>query len=638
MSLAPDDRIGQYQIESVLGAGGMGVVYRAFDSRLQRRVAIKFIQPSDQFDVGHRLLAEARAASALSHPNICTVHEVADHGDQSFIVMEYVDGRPLSDLIAKGPLQPDTALDLASQVAGALAHAHERNVVHGDLKAANILVGDGGRVKVVDFGLAQRTAAADEATALSISGGTLYAMAPEQLRGGRPDARSDVWSFGVLLQELVSGTRPFARATTAELLAAILHEEPARPPSTVVPAVRRIIERCLATDPARRYQNAGEILAVIDAISSSRQVTGDATTLEGDWRVPTPPAIAATAATRQIALIGRDHESAQLRAAWDQAKTGRRQLALVAGDPGIGKTRLVTEFARSIEGEATILLGRCDQEALVPQQPFVEALEWYARECPLRILEAQTADVDGVWEVAQLVAPLARRLALAGDQVASNPEGRRYRLFEAVATLMSRVANARPLLLIIEDLHWADRPTLLLLRHLLRSSHQAALCIVATYREADLGRTQPLTESLAELRREEGVTRIGLQGLGRADVDQFISQWIGRQSPPSLTRVVATNTEGNPFFVTEVLQHLAETGAMGRIEAQTGHATEDLGGLPEGVREMIGRRLRRLSQACHRALTLAAVVGREFTIPVLAALTETTEDKLFDSLDEAVEA
>jgi tetratricopeptide (TPR) repeat protein/predicted Ser/Thr protein kinase len=637
MRLAPNDRLGQYQIESVLGAGGMGVVYRAFDSRLQRQVAIKFVQPTDQLDVSHRVLAEARAASALSHPNICTVHEVADHGDHSFIVMEYVDGRPLSDLITEGALPPDVALDIASQVAGALAHAHERNVVHGDLKAANILV-SGVRVKVVDFGLAQRTSAADEKTALSITGGTLYAMAPEQLRGARPDARSDVWAFGVLLQELVSGTRPFVGSTAAELSAAILHQEPARPPASVMPAVRRIIERCLATDPARRYQNAGEILAVIDAISSSKQQQLDVSEPDEDWKVPTPPAIAAAAAARQIALIGREQELAQVRTAWDQAKAGRRQLVLIAGDAGIGKTRLVTEFARSIEPEATILLGRCDQEALVAQQPFVEALEWYARECPLRILEAQTADVDGVWEVAQLVAPLARRLALATDQVASNPEGRRYRLFEAVATLMSRIARTRPLLLVVEDLHWADRPTLLLLRHLLRSSHEAALCVVATYREADLGRTQPLTESLAELRREEGVTRIVLHGLGQPQVDQFISQWIGRQSPPSLTRVVATNTEGNPFFVSEVLQHLAETGAMARIEAQAGHASQDLGGLPEGVRETIGRRLRRLSEECHRALSLAAVVGREFTVPVLAALTETTENKLLDSLDEAIDA
>ena len=184
---------------------------------------------------------------------------------------------------------------------------------------------------------------------------------------------------------------------------------------------------------------------------------------------------------------------------------GRRQLVLVAGEPGIGKTRLVMEFARSVGPTATVLLGRCDQEALVPQQPFVEALEWYARECPPGVLEAQLADVDGVRELAQLIAPLARRVR-RWPPVESSPEGRRYRLFEAVATLVSEVARARPLLMVLEDLHWADRPTLLLLRHLLRSSHEAPLCLVGTYRESDVGRTHPLTEVLAELRREEGVT------------------------------------------------------------------------------------------------------------------------------------
>ena len=147
---------------------------------------------------------------------------------------------------------------------------------------------------------------------------------------------------------------------------------------------------------------------------------------------------------------------------------------------------------------------------------------------PAAVLEARLADVDGIWELAQLIAPLARRVPLVSAPVESNPEGRRYRLFEAVAALVSAIARARPLLMVLEDLHWADRPTLLLLRHLLRSSHEASLGIVATYRETELGRTHPLAEMLAELRREEGVTRIGLRGLEEEHVSQFIGQWIGR--------------------------------------------------------------------------------------------------------------
>ncbi len=545
---------------------------------LQRPVAIKFIDPTNEIDVNRRILTEARSASALNHPNICTVHDVAEHGDRCFIVMEYVDGRPLSDVIGEGQPPPDVALDMATQVASALAHAHERNVVHGDLKAANVLVSEAGRIKVVDFGLARRNATA-ETTEASVTGGTLYAMAPEQLRGARPDSRSDVWALGVLLQEIVSNTRPFMRPTVAELLTAILHEPPTPTPSHVAPPIRRIIDRCLARDPARRYQRAGEVMAALEAISAVK--TSYARGIEDGIpaAIPPPPALTAVGAS-QIVLVGREDEWGQLKTAWERARAGRRQLVLVAGEPGIGKTRLVMEFARSVGPEATVLLGRCDQEALVPQQPFVEALEWYARECPPEVLEAQLADVDGVRELAQLIAPLARRVRTVADPVESNPEGRRYRLFEAVATLVSEIARARPLLVVLEDLHWADRPTLLLLRHLLRSSHEAPLCLIGTYRESDVGRTHPLTEVLAELRREEGVTRVALHGLDEERVRQFIGNWIGRESPPSLTRLVAGNTEGNPFFIGEVLRHFAETGALARVETNAGAQTrDDLGGL-----------------------------------------------------------
>ena len=616
----------------------MGVVYRAFDTRLQRPVAIKLIQSTDELNVDRLLLNEARAASALNHPNICTVHEVGEHGDRSFIVMEYVDGRPLSDVIAEGPKPPALALELAAQVARALAHAHDRNVVHGDLKAANVLISEAGRIKVVDFGLARRHAAVETgATDTWVTGGTPYAMAPELLRGARPDTRTDVWALGVLLYELAAGTRPFTRPSVAELVSAILNEPVTPPPSHVAPALRRVIDRSLTRDPTRRYQHAGEMLAALDVISNSRPSVPLAN--EDDaaaWIVPAPPALTSAGAS-QIVLIGREQEWGLLRAAWERASTGRRQLAFVAGEPGVGKTRLVMEFARSVRPEANVLFGRCDQEALVPHQPFVEAIEWYVRECPPAVLEARLADVDGIWELAQLIAPLARRVPLVPAPVESNPEGRRYRLFEAVAALVSAIARARPLLIVLEDLHWADRPTLLLLRHLLRSSHQASLGIVATYRETELSRTHPLAEMLAELRREEGVTRIGLSGLEEEQVSQFIGQWIGRESPSNLTRLVSGRTEGNPFFVGEVLRHLSETGALALLTSGA-RASDDPGGLPEGVREVIGRRLSRLSDACNRVLGLAAVVGREFSLPVLNTLAEQPEEQLLDILDEAITA
>ena len=631
-------RVRQYEIQNLLGAGGMGSVYLAFDGRLQRSVAIKLIHAEDDREASARILAEARSASALNHPNICTVYEVAEDRDRTFIVMEYVEGQPLSELIAVQRAPRERTLDIAMQIVGAVAHAHERGIVHGDLKAANVLLTTSGRIKVVDFGLARRPTGDAAMTETGYARGTPYAMAPEQLRGAPADTRSDVWSLGILLQELVGGSKPFDRPSVPELMAAILTEPPAPPPPHVDPAVRRVIERCLARDPANRYQRAGEALAALEAISGERRSLHSIGAIDPSQIVIAPPPAFAPAAEGQTALVGRDVELRAMRAAWDRASAGRRQLVLVGGEPGIGKTRFVSDFARSIADGGIMLLGRSDQEALVPYQPFVEAIEWYARECPLGLLEAQLANVDGVRELAHLVPALRRRALLPAEQIESNPEGQRYRLFEAAAGLLSAIARSRPLLIVLEDLHWADRPTLLMLRHLVRSSHQAPLCLVATYRETELGRTHPLAEILADLRRDEGVVRIALRGLSEPHVEEFIAHWIGRNSPPALTRAVAENTEGNPFFIGEVLRHLAETGALARFDQAQGVRGGTELGVPEGVREVIGRRLARLSEPCNRVLGLAAVVGREFDLPVLQALAGLPEDRLLDVLDEALAA
>ena len=636
MTIESGTSLGQYRVERLLGQGGMGRVYRAFDTRLERPVAIKLLQPTPDQQAGRRLLQEARSASALNHPNICTVHEVAEHGDNSFIVMEFIGGRSLSDLVADGPLPHDAVLELARQIAVALAHAHERDIVHGDLKTANVLLSESGLVKVVDFGLAQRHSSTESATLTHLTAGTPYAMAPEQLSGGRTDSRSDVWAFGVLLQELASANRPFDGRSVPELMANILRETPAPMPATVNPALRRIVERCLNRDPARRYQRAGELVAALEGVGRDSDTSPSNAIVQSDWTVPLSPGLTAVTAS-QILLIGREEEWQLLQGAFRRAVSGRRQLALVAGEPGIGKTRLVMEFARAVASEGQVLLGRCDQEALLPQQPFVEALEWYVRECPQSILDEHLANLDGAWELAQLAAPLSRRVGPIREPAESHPESRRYRLFEAVATLISGIASRRPLLLVLEDLHWADRPTLLLLRHLLRSSHEAPLCIIATYRENELSRTHPLSEMLAELRREEGVTRIGLSGLEETHVHHFIERWVGREPPASLTHLVANNTEGNPFFISEVLRHLDETNQLSSLDAAD-RSPSDLGGLPEGVRDAIGRRLSRLSEGCHRILGFAAVIGREFALPVLQQVADLSEDQTIDLLDEALAA
>jgi eukaryotic-like serine/threonine-protein kinase len=286
MPLAAGSRLGPYEIVSAIGSGGMGVVYRARDTRLGRIVAIKLAGPSMDDAGGRRLMREAQHASALNHPNICVLHEIGEADGQPFIVLEYVDGQPLSALIEDGGLPIDAAISFASQIAAALAHAHAHGVVHRDLKPANIVITPDRRVKVLDFGLAQRVwhdgaaySATLPQTQPGVVAGTIAYMAPEALRGAPPDARSDIWALGVILHEMVTGAAPFRGHTEFELSSRILHDAPPELPPSVPAAIRRTVSRCLAKDAHGRFANATDICDALAgrAIAEPRPATPDRT-------------------------------------------------------------------------------------------------------------------------------------------------------------------------------------------------------------------------------------------------------------------------------------------------------------------------------------------------------------------------
>jgi TolB-like protein/predicted Ser/Thr protein kinase len=273
---APLTTLGSYRIERQLGRGGMGTVYLAYNTTLHRNVALKVLDGQTEGEKARdRLLREARNAAALNHPNICTVYEVGEASGLAFIAMEYVGGRSLRDRIDEGALPLGEVLRLGIQAADALAYAHDHGVVHRDLKAANVIVADDGRLRVVDFGLARRDDArvAEATTMMSlvsegVVAGTPYAMAPEQVRGEDADKRTDVWALGVLLYEMAARRQPFAATSVPELFSTILRDDPPALPDRTPIALRAIIERCLEKDSNRRYQSAGEVRASLEAVQA----------------------------------------------------------------------------------------------------------------------------------------------------------------------------------------------------------------------------------------------------------------------------------------------------------------------------------------------------------------------------------
>ncbi len=275
--------IGPYKILSLLGKGGMGEVYLAEDTRLERKVALKFLSEALTGDswAKRQLAKEAQAAAMLDHPNICTVYGLEEIDGYSFIVMQYVEGETLADLICQGALESDQVTDIARQIVGAVAEAHAHGVIHRDLKPKNIMVTATGQVKVLDFGLAKTVAppgAAESVSQLSQAGvlkGTVAYMSPEQLRGEKLDFASDVFSLGTVLCELLTGSNPYVHGNTAETIAAILTLQPGWSNRARVDTCRelnRIVVRCMQKDRAARYQSAGELKLELERLSSQIQI------------------------------------------------------------------------------------------------------------------------------------------------------------------------------------------------------------------------------------------------------------------------------------------------------------------------------------------------------------------------------
>ena len=366
----------------------------------------------------------------------------------------------------------------------------------------------------------------------------------------------------------------------------------------------------------------------------------DVLVFEVDWEPAAGASVPLPALLTDVGpiFVGREDEFDQLRRAWDAtAKEGLRVM-LLAGEPGVGKTRLAAELAGHVHGEgAMVLAGRCDEDLGVPFQLFVEPLRHYVDHTSDQELPAGLGRFGG--ELVRLVPELGERVPGLPPPIASDPETERYRVFDAVAAWLGELSSRHPLLLVLDDVHWAAKPNLLLLRHILRSPRLGRMLVVGTYRDTELTHNHPLVELIADLRRDTRMDRVQLDGLSEKGVEAYIEEAVGGdlgETDVAVARAIHVQTQGNPFFVREILRHLVETGAVGRQDGRWAARlpVEELG-IPEGVREVVGRRLTRLSDLCNRVLRVAAVMGLEFEVQVLGTAGDLDEEGVLTALDEA---
>jgi len=666
----------------------------AFTSPTHRDVAFALIKTEGLDVTGReRIAREAQAMGRLgAHPNIVTVFDLgvepatAPHPDplpslgegrgegQPYMVTELMAGGDIEGAIAAAPehkLSLPVALAIAEQVCRGLEFAHARGIVHRDLKPGNVWLTaaltpgpspDAERAetpvaKIGDFGLA----VAIDRTRLTQAGmmvGTVSYMPPEQAMGGEVTAQSDLYSLGAMLYELVTGRPPFLGEDHVAVIGQHLNTPPVAPswhrPDCPRP-LEALILRLLAKDPRERPPSAADVRHALGAIDLSASKDGAVAQL------------AEANALDSLAggvFVGRQREMGELKAALEDVLSGRGRLVMLVGEPGIGKTRTAQELATyaGLRG-AQVLWGRCyDSAGVPPYWPWVQAIRSYVREAEAERLRSELG--SGAADIAEIAAEVRERIPDLKPLPALEPEQARFRLFDSVASFLKAAGGHQPLVLVLDDLHWADRPSLLMLEFVARELGGARLLLIGSYRDVDVSRQHPLALSLGELTRERLFQRLLLRGLGMEDVAKFIELTAGLNPPAGLVEAVHTQTEGNPLFVTEVVRLLVQEGSLSSLHPPPEREGPGVGGdttrrskgpsptptaregedawtvrIPEGVREVIGRRLSRLSERCNQVLTLAAVIGREFTLELVAALVDDLPgERLLEVTEEALAA
>ena len=611
---------GRYRIRGFLGEGGRKRVYLADDASTDRQVALALFDTEDvDAAVGARARREAQAMRKLGdHPHVVSVLDTGEEAGNPFIVSEYMPGGDVQSLLASegGRLEVERAVEVATDVTRALEHAHARGIVHRDLKPANVWLDDAGAARLGDFGLATTEGRARVSRGSIV--GTVAYLPPEQALGEAAGPQADIYSLGALLYEMLSGQPPFPGDDAVAIISRHIHSDPV-PPSSLNPDVPEALDRAVLQLLAKRGEDRPDGAGAARELLRSALVEPEASA-EAPARTENPLDRLAGGA-----FVGRDREIEQLRGSVDAALGGAGRVALLVGEPGIGKTRAAEELATYARVRGMpVHWGRCREDDGAPAYwPWVQAIRALVRESDPVAMAWQMG--AGAAAIASLVPEVAERLDIEPADLTDSEEAR-FRLFDSVTSYLVAVAHDRPTMIVLDDLHWADEPSLLLLKYAAAETGDSGLLICGTYRDVELGRHHPLARVLGEL----GGDRIALRGLDAAGIFRYIESAAGAPPAPGLAEAVEAQTDGNPFFVGEVVRLLASEGRL------SGSPGSWEAAIPQGVREVVGRRLDRLSKEANDALKVAAVVGREFDEEVVVEVAEMPMGRLASAAQEAI--
>ncbi len=679
---------GRYEILERVGAGGMGVVYRARRLMLDDLVAVKALAPqSGSGDDRSRFLLEARAAAHIRHPNVVEIYDFGDPPDGApYIVMEYLKGPTLAQCLRDGPLPVERALEVLAPICAAVEAGHRRGVIHRDLKPANIILtaSDDGRevVKVLDFGLARFDAAGPRLTGSGAIVGTAQYMSPEQARGEEAQPASDVFTLGVLLYEMVTGVAPFLGKTPL-LTALAVSKGTYRPAGEVVPEIpgrlASAIDRALEVDPVRRPETP-ELLARLAEAGVSRHLPALPGTASGAFQpsaaqpsAAQPSAAGPSAAQPSAAqpsaaqpsaagpsaagpsaaqpsaaqpgdfsgahgddtwpaapafdhFVGRQRQLLRLEQEYETSVRGSGRVVLVVGETGIGKTCLVEHFARRLSAAdppAMVLRGRFFDYAGSRPPPYESFFDM--------LRSGSEPGVSG-----------ARIREMLAAETAGEAEGRGWRIFTALTEAFAARAGTRPLVLVLDDVHWATGADLELIDHLHRSLAHRRTLLLATARELEprpnrrSGSAAELARWLDRLAARRAHAVLALSAFGENEVRDWFERGFGglRIHPQDLKRIAHASGR-NPYYLVEIARHLLDTGA---IEWRRGWVCRPLAEieLPATVVSLVRTRLDEVGRPLRELLELASVIGDEMRVETLRLVSGMKARKLEALVDDAI--
>jgi adenylate cyclase len=673
----------RYRLDAEIGRGAMGTVYCSHDVLLDRDVAVKVLQTAELGEADReRLLHEARAAAQLNHPNVVAIYDAGQAGGVPFIVMEMVDGHTLYD---RRPEGMDEIVACALQICAGLEHAHSRGIVHRDLKPENVILLADGQAKIMDFGLA-RSAHLQLNTEGEFAGTPFY-LAPEQALGQEVDARTDLYALGVMLYEWTTGRLPFEGEDLLAILAQHLHADviPARTRNPgIPPALDALIVQLLSKKPKDRPASAGEVRQRLAQVLEGRTPAQGAETAA---KLPSFLAREAPHEAQRPVVVARDQELDRLGGFLERAMQGDGQMVFLTGEAGTGKTLLATEFARRAEAKQPDLLvtvGNCNAltgvgDAYLPFREVLSVLtgdlegKWagglISSEAAHRLWAALPLTFQALFKQGQnlvdLLVPgpgLISRLEAAGlarpewiAQVQARVAQRTSRtaeleqalIFQQYTRVLLALASQKPLLLLLDDLQWADTASIGLLYHLGRRLQGSRVLIVAAYRPDQVavgrdGGPHPLDRVLAELKRYGGDTWVelgwGQESEGRTFVDALLDTKPNRLGP-AFRDALYRLTGGHPLFTVELLRAMEERGELKQDREGTYVAAVRLNwsSLPARVEGVIEERIGRLDEDLAETLSVASVEGETFTAQVVARVKGRDEREVMRQLSQELE-